>query len=297
MELRHLRYFVAVAEELSFTRAADRLYVVQPTLSGQIKQLEQELGVELFDRSRRAVQLTPAGSMLLIDAVRLLDDADGIVQRMRSVRGATESLSVGFTAATAVGPVVTAISEFQVRHPEVGLSMRSTYPAELMRDLEARRADIVITHIADESPPFQHLLLAVERVAVALPPDHRLAGEDVINLGDLAEDDFLLPPRWRSPDIHGFVMGLCRQAGFEPKVSAVDLPLASRVALVAHGAGVAMVGTREEYLAGTGAVIRPIRDDPRLYLDAVWRDEAPSPARTAFLDTLREVFAEPAPSG
>src|ERR1700752_4456412 len=113
MELRHLRYFVAVAEELSFTRAADRLFVVQPTLSGQIKQLAQELGVALFDRSRRAVQLTPAGSMLLIDAIRLIDDADRIVQRMQALhQGTTESLSVAFTAATAVGRVAAALAAF-----------------------------------------------------------------------------------------------------------------------------------------------------------------------------------------
>jgi DNA-binding transcriptional LysR family regulator len=292
VELRHLRYFVAVAEELSFTRAADRLYVVQPTLSGQIKQLEQELGVELFDRSRRAVQLTPAGSMLLVDAVRLLDDADRIVQRMRTLRHEPTSLNVEFTLATGVGRVAAAVSAFQMRHPEVGLSMRSTFPAELLRDLEARRADVVVMHTPDEDPPFEHMLLALEPLVVALPPDHRLAECETVDLSDLADDDFIVPPRWRSPEIHSYFMWLCRQAGFEPNVSALDIPLPSRVALVAHGSGVALISARDEHLAGTGAALRPLRSEPKIYLQALWRDAGESPARAAFLDTLHEFFAE-----
>jgi DNA-binding transcriptional LysR family regulator len=293
MELRHLRYFVAVAEELSFTRAADRLFVVQPTLSGQIKQLEQELGVELFDRSHRAVQLTPAGSMLLIDAIRLLDDADRLVQRMRALHHeTTESLSVAFTAATAVGPVAAALSRFQAKHPEVGLSIRSADPATLLRDLDARRVDVVVSYTPDERPPHPHMLLAAERLVVALPPDHPLVGESELELRALADEEWIVPPPWRAPDMHGYVLWLCRQAGFEPKVTALDIPLASRVSLVAHGSGVALVVAREDYIPSTGAVVRPLRENPMVYLHAIWRDSGASAARAAFLDILQELFAQ-----
>lgn len=293
MELRHLRYFVAVAEELSFTRAANRLFVVQPTLSGQIKQLEVELGVALFDRSRRAVQLTPAGSMLLIDAIRLLDDADRLVQRMQALQHeSTESLSVAFTAATAVGRVTAALATFQVNRPEVGLSIRSADPAALLRDLDARRVDVVVLYTPDEDPPHPHLLLAAEPFVVALPADHPLVGESVVDLRDLANDDWLLPPPWRAPDMHNYVVWLCRQAGFEPKVTALDIPLASRVSLVAHGSGVALVVAREEYIPSTGAVIRPLRENPIVYIHAIWRDTEPSSARAAFLEILQGLFAQ-----
>jgi DNA-binding transcriptional LysR family regulator len=292
MELRHLRYFVAVAEELSFTRAADRLFVVQPTLSGQIKQLEQELGVSLFDRSHRAVQLTPAGSMLLMDAIRLLDDADRLVHRMRALQHeATESLSVAFTAATAVGRIAAALSAFQVNHPEVGLSIRSADPATLLRDLDARRVDVVVSYTPDEEPPHPHMLLAAEPLAVALAPDHPLVGEAELELRALANDELLVPPPWRAPDMHNYVLWLCRQAGFEPKLTPLDIPLASRVSLVAHGSGVALVVAREDYIPSTGVVIRPLRENPMVYLHAIWRDSGASLARTAFLDILRELFA------
>ena len=290
MELRQLRYFVAVAEELSFTRAAARLHVAQPALSVQVRRLEDELGVELLDRSRRQVALTGAGEVLLGESRRLLTDLEQTVALVqRTGTGRIGRLSVGFVPSASNAALPPILRRFGATHPAVDLRLREMAPDALVRGLHEQRLDVCFLYLPFDDPSLATKVVSRESFVAALPEDHPLAARKRIDVKQLRGEPFVLPARHGMPGLHGQVLEICREAGFAPRPVQEDVWLVQTiVGLVAAGAGVALVPASAEALGRRGVVYRPLRHrtSHEVELAAVWRAEDPAPVLHAFLGTL-----------
>jgi DNA-binding transcriptional LysR family regulator len=295
MELRHLRYFVAVAEELSFTRAAARLLMTQPSLSTQMAQFERELGVELFDRSRRNIRLTGAGSALLQEARQLLAQLDETMDIVRRIgKGEVGHLSVGFVPSASNRTLPPVLRAFRRRRPDVELFMCEMPPDQLRTALHERRVDIGFIFLPFDDDSLEYRTLVVEPLVAAVPSGHPLTVQESVTVGDLADEPFILPRNYAIPGYKARVTLACEQAGFAPRVVQKDVWLMQTVtALVAAGIGVALVPTSERnfhrdgvaYLALDGPV-------PTAEIGAVWRRDEQSPILRAMLAAIDEASAD-----
>ena len=250
MELRHLRYFIAVAEEGSFTRAAVRLGIQQPPLSQQLKALEQELGVELLRRHPRGVEATPAGLALLEDARATLACASAAVERSRRVaRGIEGSLTIGLATSAAshrVAPL--AIAAFRARHPAVSLAFLEGNAASLIEAVQERKAHLAFIRAPVARPPEVNFdTLLQEPLLAALPRAHPVAVDarrrksSSIALKALRDESFILVRRPGAPGMYGDLLLACRKAGFEPRIAAEVGNMFINTTLVAAGVGVSVV--------------------------------------------------------
>ncbi|HKT99938.1 MAG TPA: LysR family transcriptional regulator [Paraburkholderia sp.] len=244
MELRHIRYFMAVAEERNVTRAAEKLGIGQPPLSQQIHALEDELGVRLFRRTGHGVVLTEAGEAFEIDAKRLLDNARQAIKNAQSAgRGEVGQLNIGFTGSAAFNPVVAnLIRKFRQSYPAVSLTLAEGNTAQLLSYLDDGRLDVAFVRLGNQSPAgvaFHHI--AVEPMKLVLPATHPLARKRKIPLIALDQDPFVLLPREASPTLHDVIVGACRDAGFAPVMGQQAPQLSSVVNLVAAEFGVSLV--------------------------------------------------------
>jgi DNA-binding transcriptional LysR family regulator len=294
MELRHLRYFVAVAEELHFGRAAERLHIAQPPLSRQIRDLEREVGTPLFERVPRGVELTPAGSAFLPEARLTLAQAERAQRTaQRAAQGETGRLRVGFVeAATHSGILPDVMSFFRVHLPSVGLSLFELDPlrhAEAFRD---GQIDLGILH----SPPLDAdrwlrvEVIYTEPVVLAVPKSHPLAARPRLALSTLAAEPFVLFPRHVGPSMYDDIIARCRAAGFSPQVVQEAIGWSTLASLVGAGVGLGFVPRSLSKFQQPGVVYRPVRDlSVDMSLVAVWRRGAKSPVRERFVTALRAV--------
>ena len=290
MELRHLRYFVAVAEELHFGRAAARLFIAQPPLSQQIQQLERELGVILFQRTSRRVQLTPAGEVFLAGARQTLADLDAAVQAtQRAARGETGWLGIGFAASATYDLLPAVLHDFRAQFPHVELSLMELTAVEqsvALRDRSipvgfarphAEEADVVVEAVLRE--PF----------LVALPAAHPLAGHSTLSLAMLAEELFVSFPERPLPSYAQVVRAVCEGAGFAPRVVQEVREMQTAISLVAAGLGIALLPASVQHLRRDGVIYRLLPDSaPRTELAVLSRKEDASPALQNFLAIVRE---------
>ena len=295
MELRHLRYFAAVAEELHFGRAAARLGMAQPPLSQQIRQLERELGVELLSRTRRRVELTEAGRVFLEEARAILQRvAQATTAARRAARGETGALAIGVVATATYGLMPRAFRLFRARHPDVALTIGVMSTGAQVAALRAGQLQLGIAR-----PPFGDETLVAEPlheepVIAALPSGHPLSARRALPLRALAHEPFVLFPRDRRPGWYDFVLGLCRGAGFEPAVGQDAPELATAMALVAAGIGVTLVPAAVQDLRRSGVDYRPLAAPaPRTQLIALRRAGEPLPVVARFIAVVREVLGEP----
>ena len=263
MELRHLRYFVAVAEEGNVTRAAEKLGIGQPPLSQQIQALERELEVQLFHRTGHGVVPTEAGKALLADAKRLLDDAQHAVQNaQRAGRGETGQLNLGLTASATFHPIVRAlIRAYRNTYPGIALTLTEDTTAQLLALLDDGRLDLALlrpgTHTFAGVALHQ---IASEQMKAVLPINHPLAKRRRIPLSALANDSFVLIPRVASPMLHDEVVSACRQAGFDPIPGQQAPPLSSVVNLVSAEFGVSIVPASVSQIHAEGVAFVDIAD-------------------------------------
>jgi DNA-binding transcriptional LysR family regulator len=244
MELRHLRYFVAVAEAANFTRAAVQLGIGQPPLSQQIKSLELEIGVSLFRRTSRGVVLTEAGEAFRIEAVRVLDDAErATAAARRAGRGQTGQLRLGFTGSAAYSPVVSEqIRRFRDRYGSVELTLQEANTSTLLHALERDQLDAAFIRPGPGVLEGMQLLrLPDEPMMVVVPASHALAKRRRVPVAALAEEPFVLFPRSVGLTLYDEVMRVCREAGFEPVLGQPAPQIASIINLVAAGLGVSIV--------------------------------------------------------
>jgi DNA-binding transcriptional LysR family regulator len=294
LELRHLRYFVAVAEELHFGRAAQRLHIAQPPLSRQIRDLEREIGTALFERGARGVDLTHAGAAFLPEARLVLAQAERAQRTaQRAARGETGRLRVGFVEeATHSGILPDVLSFFRMHLPSIGLSLLeldSSQQAEALRD---GRIDLGVL----SSPPLdaerwlQTEVVYEEPLVAVVPQTHRLASKPRIPLRELAGESFILRPRSTDPASYDDILARCRAAQFSPTVAQEATGWHTVIGLVSAGVGVAFVPTSLARLRQAGVVYRPVRDlGLSIALSVVWKQGEKSPVRERFVTTLRAV--------
>jgi DNA-binding transcriptional LysR family regulator len=292
MNFRRLQYFVAVAEELSFRRAAARLQMSQPPLSSQIKQLEKELGVKVFSRTGRGIQLTEAGQFLLEEARRLLVQAEQTAEMTRRIgHGKVGRLTLGFLPSAAHSVLPPLLREFRVRFPMVNLHLREMDPDQQARSLHDKQIDVGLLYLPldDDSLSIRSVLL--EALIVALPEQHPLAAEPQVPMHALSNEPFVLPPQHQVPGCYGRIIEACHQAGFSPKVVQKDVWLMQTiVGLVAGGIGVALVPASLRNLSRTGVVYREVRDPlPPVELAVAWRRDEKNPIVHSFLEVVEQV--------
>ncbi|MCA0304874.1 MAG: LysR family transcriptional regulator [Proteobacteria bacterium] len=294
MELRHLRYFVAVAREGHVTRAAERLGIAQPPLSQQIRALEDEVGTKLLQRHPRGVALTDAGRAFLVDAEAVLAGAAQAAARARrTARGEVGRIAVGFTTSAPFHPLVArAIRAFRADRPDVSFVLEETGSAELLAGLRAERLDVAFVRsgLAEAAGLAIHPLLQ-EDMVVALPHRHRLARRPKLTLRDLAPETLIL---YRRPDGRGLydvIVSACAAAGFAPQVGQEAPRIVSTLNLVAAGLGLTLVPASLSRLQLEGVTYRPLSGRPavKVPLSVACRADERSAATTAFLALVREM--------
>jgi DNA-binding transcriptional LysR family regulator len=244
MELRHLRYFRVAAEQLHFNRAAEMLRIAQPALTIQIKALEFELGVQLFDRVGRGVVLTEPGKRFLEEATSILQRVDSATEEVRAIASGLEGrIRVGFTESSSFSPLVTKVlADFRQAWPRVKLILEQAHTEGLLKSMSDDLLDVAFVR-----PPvrvdFKHEYrqLADEKMVVALPVGHRLAGGETVELQELRKEKFIVYPRRNGPGLSDSVLAECRKAGFVPDVIQQTPQLSAAINLVASGIGIAIV--------------------------------------------------------
>lgn len=303
MELRHLRYFIAVAEELHFGHAAVRLHMAQPPLSQQIRALEDELGARLFARTSRSVSLTPAGQAYLAGARAVLarvDEAGRLARRIQ--QGEAGELVVGYMNPAMDAVLCRALAAFRVARPQVDLRLRELPTSAQLEELRAGRLDlgfIRLVHAQEQAgrapqgkgPRGQDLtglqtrVVAREPYVLALPEGHRLAALDEVPLGAAGNEPLILFPRASMPALHEAMLGALRAAGAEPHVLQEAPGKHASLALVAAGFGVCLVPASARDWLRKGVVLRPVTAGlPVVEMAAAWRAGAEHPAARALVD-------------
>ncbi len=243
MELRHLRYFVAVAEELHFRRAAERLYVAQPAVSEQIRKLEVELGVRLFDRTQRSVALTQAGSALLVEARHVLHQAEVAQLAARNAHDAAGSkLRIGYVPDALPASVPRALQELASSGPRVEVSLESGPTNQLIQSVRDQRLDAVIVGLPAPAKGLHATSLGAQSLVAAVPAGSSKAAEPELTLARLDPERLVMLPRDANPALHDAVVSLCRDAGLSPTFVEASEPRVEAVLLaVAAGAGAALL--------------------------------------------------------
>lgn len=291
LELRHLRYFRRVVDELHFGRAAAALSVSQPTLSVQIRQLETILGARLFDRHTRQVALTDAGRALDEAARRILRDVDTAVDATRQAQaGEVGVLRVGFGPTLMLSTLGQVVRTYRQRHPGVRIDLRELPTSAQLTALVHGDLDVGFVRGAETDPRLQVELFARERLLIALHRDHPAAGAARVPLSALANDPWVLFPRAIAPQLHEHVMQLCQQAGFIPDVVQESREVYTTVGLVGAGVGVTIIPETVQKMSWTGVVYKPI---PRatVRLSMVRPSGPPRPVVEAFLNVARKASA------
>ena len=294
MELRHLRYFLAVAEELHFHRAATRLHISQPPLSQQIRALERELGVTLLERNRRRVTLTVAGEGFRDDARSILAAVERASERARHVaRGSLGTLSIGFVGSAMFSPTLPDIlREFRAGHPDVELVLRELPTTAQLHALVGGELDVgVIRGPVAESEIDPHLELMTiqrERLVAALPASHRLAARRRLRAEDLRGESFVILARREAPGLYASLAAAMSDAGGLPEDVLEVAEMQTIISLVAGGFGVSLVPTSVGQVDRSGVAFRPIAGATQtIELSVAWRAGTGSPVRDAFLAVAR----------
>jgi DNA-binding transcriptional LysR family regulator len=284
MELRHLRYFAAVAEHLHFGRAAAALHISQPPLTRQIKQLEQELGVRLFARNNRNVELTAAGKLALQHATALLAQADELGQRTREVaRGGSGELAIGFISVADYNVLPPLLKQFRARYPGVQLRLREATSDIQLEALRGGKLDlgIVLGPVDDAQLNFRATFR--EPLVAALPAAHG-AHCAPLPVSTLRNEPFILFPRPLAPGLYDDIIGVCKRAGFSPEIGQEAIQMQTIVSLVSAGMGVALVPASLMHLRRTGVIYRALRDrSPTVTTGLAWKRDTDSTLVDNFL--------------
>ncbi|MBD2436752.1 LysR family transcriptional regulator [Nostoc sp. FACHB-110] len=291
MELRHLRYFIAVAEELHFSKAAERLHIAQPPLSQQIQQLEAELDVELFQRkTKRQVQLTEAGQVFLQEAYQLLAQLERAIElTQRTGRGERGQLRIGFTSLVTYDVLPVILRRFREEFPEVELILQELTTSQQEQALRDRSIHIGFAH-----PPLEDTTLSQECIhqaslIVALPEIHPLAKQQSISVRSLANESFIMFPRHLGPGLYDQILNLfCQIANFNPKVTQEAIQMQTIIGLVSAGMGIAIVASSLQNLQRSGVVYRPIEEvTPLIETAIIWQPDNITPVLDKFFQVIQ----------
>jgi len=291
MELRHLRYFAAVAQHLNYSEASRRLHVAQPAISQTVLDLEDELSVKLLLRTKRTVQLTAAGTAFLREAQEILRRANE-AQRLaqRAARGEVGILGIGFFG-TASGPILPALVEtYRRKFPNVELRLFELDPDQQLAAFDEGRIDLGFTRTlpSNRRAEFEQQEVYNDQLAIALPVNHPLAKQKVVRLKSLASEPFVQFHRKGAPGLFDEVIATCRRTGFSPRIVNEPNFMATVMTLVESGLGVSLIPRCVRSLHRPHVTIRRITPkSERIPLCVAWRKSANNPTLAAFLDVLR----------
>jgi DNA-binding transcriptional LysR family regulator len=278
MDPRKLRYFIAVAEELHFGRAARRLNVSQPPLSIQIRALESELETSLFTRNRRSVALTDAGRVLLIEARKILqqlNDTRAAVQH--AGRGEVGRLVIGFNTSVEYNVLPSLLGEFRRRYPDVLLTLRETMSDRQLAELDSETLDVGLLTGPVDRHSIEWRTIWRERTVLAIPARHHLARSTSISLRKLPNEQFIMCPRSCAPVLYDDVMQFCRRGGFSLKIVQEATQSQTVISLVSAGIGLAIVPESIQGLRRAGVTYRPFRErSPSVETVIAYKKDRPS---------------------
>lgn len=286
MELRHLRYFQAVAEELNFSKAGHRLHVAQSALSRAVRELEAHLGALLFNRTRRTVSLTPAGAVLLHELGGLLERLDESVRRVRRTHAGEEGeLRLGYIGAPTQMFLGRLLQEFRSRFPRVSVVLEERTPERVWEMVARGRLAIGLTRpvMAHHALGLRTLLLRREPLFAVFPAGHHLSASDRVRWGDLAEEPLVILSRREGVGLHDAILAACRQARCTPRLAHTPSLISTVLSYVEAGAGIGIISDSVASLgAGRPLTFRPLTPERTVDLVMVWSDADDSPAAAAF---------------
>ena len=297
MELRHLRYFLAVAEELSFTRAAERLHIGQPPLSHAIQLLEADVGAQLFERTKRWVRMTEAGRLFQIDACAILALSEQAAETARRAgRGEAGELRIGFTFSTPLTPLfATVINRYRQQYPAVTLRLHEMATLPQLDALEARTLDLGFVRPPDTALPATIMLSALreDRLVAVLPAALPLARKKEVAIEELRELPFVMYPAGAGTGIYPQIFRLCREAGFVPRIGQVAGEASTIIGLVAAGCGVSVLPASFDRIRLDGVRYRPLAGSAaNTSLLLAQRKDEPSALVQAFVELAMEAAQE-----
>jgi DNA-binding transcriptional LysR family regulator len=292
MELRHLRYFQAVAEELSFSKAARRLNIAQPALSRAVQEVERDVGVNLIDRNRRSARLTPAGKVLLQEIALLLDRLEESLRRVRRTAAGEEGeLRLGYIGPPTKPFLGRILAEYRRRFPRVSVHLEERTPERVWEMVAKGRLSVGLTRpvLAHEALGLQSLLLRQERLCAALPPGHAWAGKPSLPWRSLAREPIIMLARREGAGSHDAVLAACREAKFTPRLSHTPSLIGTVLQYVEAGAGIGIV---PESVAAekTAAEVKlvPLRPTQTIPLVMVWANDGDDPSVLGFRALIKE---------
>ncbi|HEY4371414.1 MAG TPA: LysR family transcriptional regulator [Burkholderiales bacterium] len=298
IELRQLRHFVAVAEELNFRRASLRLHMSQPPLSVSIQHLEAEVGAPLLDRSRHHVRLTPAGALFLKDARRILAQAQQAVERARRAAGGMEgSLKISFVPSAALELLPALFKRFQREYPTVHLQLSADTTVRQLEALNKGDVDLaIVVGPLSDTKGLRVETLGEQRFVLAVPRGHALAERKSVRLRELAAEAFVAFPASEGPGFYAALLHACQAAGFHPKVVQQASQMQVILTLVAGGAGVALVPASMQVMKMGDVKFLELADPkpPTYGLEFAHAADADNPVIEAFLATARRTLMLPA---
>jgi DNA-binding transcriptional LysR family regulator len=292
VELRHLRYFIAVAEELNFSRAAERMHMAQPPLSAAIRQLERDLGVDLFVRTTREVKLTDAGHAFLQGARRTLADAERAAEdAKRAAAGELGHLRIAFSWSTRFQTLPALGRAFRASHPDVEILAQEMWNARMPAAFANGSIDIAVSLCPEIAAELELAPIRKERLVALLPATHPLACEDEIPLSSLADEDFIVFPREIAPRLHDAFVSIYRRGGFEPRIrnesfhTGWDLGVLTEIPAAALAPQTVAGGLPE-------GIVAVALSEPTDSLETclVWRSDDSSPAVAGFVLAARSAF-------
>jgi DNA-binding transcriptional LysR family regulator len=295
VELRHLRYFVAVAEELNFSRAAERLHMAQPPLSVAIRQLEQEIGTELLLRTTREVRLTGAGAALLDGARRTLTALDlAVSNARRAAAGEVGRLRVAFSWSERFDTLPAIGRALRESRPDVTMLTEEMWNARMAQALRSGAIDLAVALCPEVAADLSYATIRREPVIALLAADHALAGAGEIDLASLAHEGFVVFPREIAPHLYDVFIGVCRQAGFEPAVRDESFHTGFDLQILAELSVVALVPQSVAGGLPDGIVAVTLADvEQQLETAIVWRSDDDSAVAAALRDVAVGLFADP----
>ncbi len=297
-ELRHLRYFKAVAEKkCSISEAAEELYLAQPNLSQQIKELETRLKIKLFDRTKRPLTLTAAGETFLKEVRLILAQVDRAVETAQLVsQGIEGQLIVGFNSSVSNSVLPELIKEFRSRSPKVKLVLQERTASGLIEALSIQQIDIGLMHWSSEyriDKVFDTHTIKKESLVLVLPEDHPLVNEPEISLKSLTDESFILPPSHLPYSLFEPITHLWEQIEFEPKEIQEAALMLTQLNLVAGGCGVALLPANVQNIQRKGVIYKPIQEATTiLEIVAVWRHDNSAPVLNRFIEVTKLISRE-----
>jgi DNA-binding transcriptional LysR family regulator len=294
MELRQIKYFIAVAEELHFGRAAESLHLSQPALSKQIQALEDSLKIQLLERTKHSCQLTMAGKKFLETAHRILQEMEEGIQITRQVaNGHLGRVRVGFTEATLFSIAPSILQTYREHYPQVDLILTSAGTETNVEALRTHRIDVGFVYLPIREPSLAIYSLDEETYLAALPSSHHLTKHKQISLQSLANEPLIFYPRLLAPVFFAHFIQCCEQAGFLPNIVQEAELGQTRLGLVAAGVGISFVLSALQNLSAKGVVYRPLSDNfPTLKLALAWRKNESSPVVHELIEVFKSSIAK-----